>query len=440
MGAEGSQGNEGGGYPYTDDAPEPVPEQLPPFFWVVLRGAEAIVPPTYTLLNPSKIVLLHGWLQDHTCWLKTAMKLRDTYGHDVLMLDFYGHGRSPYLPNFHHMNIYTCVRQLRELLVHVGWLQHKVVLAGISYGGGVAQHYALKYPDHVDRMVLLASVGQSEPKWRMVPLAVRALGAITSQLLFSKTERDASSHAPPSERASFLTRLQGKLWIARKYPQHDLPDNIHVLLRRFPLTLVWGRYDTLHSPNLRKWLCKDADGSVVSNISSSSVGKASTVSGQALLRLVDPVGQDLIDERPRATDNAEDREMSTTDSGSTPQPSVKRNPTKPGPRNDVNILLVPMEHTLFCLSIDSLKLHRYAHFWHGGAHASPTLATPRQCPAVPSGGGNTAMDSSRTTAAGAVPNNSEGGCSEASEQCDSTLRTAVSMYTTDASTPVRSRL
>ena len=26
---------------------------------------------------------------------------------------------------------------------------------------------------------------------------------------------------------------------------------------RYPLTLVWGRYDTLHSPNLRRWLCKD---------------------------------------------------------------------------------------------------------------------------------------------------------------------------------------
>lgn len=35
-----------------------------------------------------------------------------------------------------------------------------------------------------------------------------------------------------------------------------------------------------------------------------------------------------------------------------------------GPRNDVNILLVPMDHTLFCLSIDSLKLHKYPHFWH----------------------------------------------------------------------------
>jgi hypothetical protein len=23
------------------------------------------------------------------------------------------------------------------------------------------------------------------------------------------------------------------------------------------MTLVWGRYDTLHAPNLRRWMCKE---------------------------------------------------------------------------------------------------------------------------------------------------------------------------------------
>ena len=57
--------------------------------------------------------------QDHTCWLTTAHRLRDTYGHDVLLMDFYGHGRSPYLANYRHMNIHTSTRQLRLLLEHV---------------------------------------------------------------------------------------------------------------------------------------------------------------------------------------------------------------------------------------------------------------------------------------------------------------------------------
>jgi hypothetical protein len=34
-------------------------------------------------------------------------------------MDFYGHGRSPYLANYRHMNIHTSTRQLRLLLQHV---------------------------------------------------------------------------------------------------------------------------------------------------------------------------------------------------------------------------------------------------------------------------------------------------------------------------------
>eukprot|EP00959_Pyramimonas_sp_CCMP1952_P258001 5392164-Pyramimonas_sp.AAC.2 len=98
---------------------EPSPESLPPFFWLMLRGCDLLVPPKHPVARPSKIILLHGWLQDHSCWLKTATKLRHTFGHDVLLIDFYGHGHSPYLKNFYHMNIFTSMRQLRKLVEHV---------------------------------------------------------------------------------------------------------------------------------------------------------------------------------------------------------------------------------------------------------------------------------------------------------------------------------
>jgi pimeloyl-ACP methyl ester carboxylesterase len=129
----------------------------------------------------------------------------------------------------------------------VGWVQQAVVLAGLSFGGGVAQHYALRYPGNVERLVLLASAGQPEPTWRAIPMFVRLSSAVVRNVLFPWSVRDADAHSPPT-RAGLLTRLRGKLWIARKYPQHDLPDNIHHLLRRlsavsvlspFPLLPVW---------------------------------------------------------------------------------------------------------------------------------------------------------------------------------------------------------
>jgi hypothetical protein len=98
---------------------EPGPTHLPTFYWSMLRGSDAMHAPTQPVPRRSRVVLLHGWLQDHTCWLSTAVALRDSYSHDVLLMDFYGHGRSPYLSNYRHMNIHTSTRQLRRLLQHV---------------------------------------------------------------------------------------------------------------------------------------------------------------------------------------------------------------------------------------------------------------------------------------------------------------------------------
>ena len=59
-----------------------------------------------------------------------------------------------------------------------------MVLAGVSFGGGVAQHYTLRFPDHVERMVLLGSVGSPEPYWRPVPMLTRASVIMLRWVLF----------------------------------------------------------------------------------------------------------------------------------------------------------------------------------------------------------------------------------------------------------------
>mmetsp|Transcript_16713 Transcript_16713/g.32326 ORF Transcript_16713/g.32326 Transcript_16713/m.32326 type:complete len:345 (+) Transcript_16713:486-1520(+) len=306
----------------TPPPEEPGPEKLPPFFWLLLRGADAIEPPTHPVDSPAKIVMMHGWLQDHTCWLTTAQKLRDKFGHDVLLLDFYGHGRSPYLPNFYHMNMQTSRRQLRMLLEHVGWEDDAVVLAGLSFGGGVAQHYALHYPDHVERMVLLGSVGSPEPTWRPIPFFIRTLGWLNSLLLFP---RNPENYKPPNK-PTWLNNFRGKIWMARKYPTHDLPPNMPQFLRRYPLSLVWGKYDTLHSPQLRRWMCKDQT-----------------------------TFEDHTPPDARVTPDG-DLELG--------EAAVERT----GPRTDVNVLLVPLDHTMFCVTIDHLNLHNYPQFWHHDPH------------------------------------------------------------------------
>ena len=59
---------------------EAMPDESRPA-WLVLRGNDVV--PSRPAPKRSRVVLLHGWLQEHSSWLKTGMALRDVFGHDV---------------------------------------------------------------------------------------------------------------------------------------------------------------------------------------------------------------------------------------------------------------------------------------------------------------------------------------------------------------------
>ena len=63
-------------------------------------------------------------------------------------------------------------------------------------------------------------------------MLVRGSSALAKLALFTgPTVEDPETHRPP-ERPNLVTRIRGKLWMARKYPQHDLPHGIQHFLRR----------------------------------------------------------------------------------------------------------------------------------------------------------------------------------------------------------------
>lgn len=135
-------------------------ESLPSSFYLHFRGEE--VTATHPVENPTKIVLLHGFMQSHTCWLTTAYRLHRRYGHSVVLIDFFGHGRSPHLKNYKDCTAKTLVQQVRGILQRIQWDREPVCFAGLSLGGAIAQQYLLTYPNNVDRILLLASAGLSE--------------------------------------------------------------------------------------------------------------------------------------------------------------------------------------------------------------------------------------------------------------------------------------
>ncbi|KAJ3063693.1 hypothetical protein HDU98_000501 [Podochytrium sp. JEL0797] len=76
-------------------------------------------------------------------------------GYRVLSYDLYGMGYSS-APGLKYDSA-TYTTQLKDLLDHVQW--EKPLLLGFSLGGGIATEFALKFPESVDKLVLVAPAG-----------------------------------------------------------------------------------------------------------------------------------------------------------------------------------------------------------------------------------------------------------------------------------------
>jgi pimeloyl-ACP methyl ester carboxylesterase len=204
-------------------------------FWLLLRGADAkLKPPSRPA---SRVVLVHGWLQSHRSWLRTAAALRDGFGHDVLLLDLYGHGFSD-SPSAASMSPASYVELLEKRLAAVGWdCGPPLMLAGVSLGAAVAARFTARHPERVARLTLVCPPGLPEPWWMPCHAARKLAKAVVA--------------AAPAEAASVHL-----LRVIRTTPDYDVP--VDELLARaargaLRLTVYLAGFDIIHSPHLATW-------------------------------------------------------------------------------------------------------------------------------------------------------------------------------------------
>jgi pimeloyl-ACP methyl ester carboxylesterase len=109
--------------------------------------------------NGQTVVLLHGGNYFGKAWEGTIAALREA-GFRVVAMDQIGYGRSskpiiPYSLDMHAANT-------KRVLDHLGIARAAVV--GHSMGGMVATRFALLYPDATSHVVLVNSIGLSDPR------------------------------------------------------------------------------------------------------------------------------------------------------------------------------------------------------------------------------------------------------------------------------------
>ena len=121
--------------------------------------------------NATPLVLMHGVGGNSLQWISNVESLSKHY--KVFAVDsVYDNGRSIYSKNMTSADDY--VKWLDELFDELE-LGNSINIAGLSYGGWVTAQYALRFPDRLNKIILLAPVGtvtQLSPGWIIRAISV----------------------------------------------------------------------------------------------------------------------------------------------------------------------------------------------------------------------------------------------------------------------------
>jgi 3-oxoadipate enol-lactonase len=179
---------------------------------------------------------------------------------EILAYDQRGLGRTggPDMP----CTMEDYARDADGLLAAVGWNRCSVM--GVSFGGMVAQEFALRFPERVERLVLACTSsggagGASYPLHELESLPVREKAL--KMVLLGDTRRDAAWRAAHPERLEGLVdqaeeamaigtdKLERDAGARRQLEArrgHDTYDRLPVL--RMPVFVCGGRYDGIAPP------------------------------------------------------------------------------------------------------------------------------------------------------------------------------------------------
>lgn len=179
-------------------------------------------------------------------------------GFELLSFDYRGLGGAT--PPQHDFTMTDIAADIAALLDHVGWRRARVV--GISFGGMVAQEFAVTHPDRVERLALivtsaggaggssyplhtLAGLTPAERAARMIELIDRRwtpdyLAAHRADRLIVQfeTERMATPRSPADETA-FAAQLRARA-------TYDVWDRLPAI--DCPTWVASGRYDGIAPP------------------------------------------------------------------------------------------------------------------------------------------------------------------------------------------------
>lgn len=132
--------------------------------------------------NKPKIIALHGWLDNAASFIPLAQYIE---GYHLIAIDWPGHGLSAHRPVGANYQLLDYVFDLYALIKHQGW--QRVHLVAHSLGGIVASIFTATFPELVDKLVLIESLGPISATPEQTRDNIRK-SAISQQKLLGRTK------------------------------------------------------------------------------------------------------------------------------------------------------------------------------------------------------------------------------------------------------------
>lgn len=179
------------------------------------------------------IVVFHGGpgLSDHRKGKQAYQSLTDDYR--LVVYDHRGSGRSSKTPPFTHEQLAADAEALRQHLGFDEW-----VVIGGSYGGFIAQEYAIRYPDNLRGVVLRDTAAVPEHRDRAREIAAARIPEV----------REANIDVPPMTQSSFDRMMEGRLSSDEEFKRtyHSVAPLYAPSLDAFDATATREQIDSLH--------------------------------------------------------------------------------------------------------------------------------------------------------------------------------------------------